>query len=112
MNFLESLRGKKISIFFLSIFLYAYSVSFDYAQDDAIVISENMFTQKGISGITGIFRYDTFYGFFKETGKDQLVQGGRYRPATLVSFAIEETIFGGNPSISHLINAILTHLFF
>ena len=66
-----------------------------------------MFTQDGISGLGGIFGYDTFYGFFKKDGKDKLVEGGRYRPASVASFAIEQSLFGNNPHISHAINALL-----
>lgn len=87
--------------------LYVNTLFHDYALDDAIVITENMFTQKGISGIPGLARYDTFYGFFKEEGKAQLVAGGRYRPLTPVTFAIEQSLFGGSPFMSHLINALL-----
>ena len=71
------------------------------------MLSDNMFTEQGINGISGILNYDTFYGFFKVEGKDKLVQGGRYRPASLVSFALEQSIFGGNPHVSHCINALL-----
>ena len=46
-------------------------------------------------------------GFFKESGKAQLVAGGRYRPFTLVMFAIEYQLFGKNPFIGHFINVIL-----
>ena len=66
-----------------------------------------MFTEQGISGISGILNHDTFFGFFKEAGKDQLVQGGRYRPSSLISFAIEQSIFDGNPHVSHFINAVI-----
>lgn len=66
-----------------------------------------MFTQKGLSGIKGIFSKDTFYGFFKKEGKDKLVTGGRYRPASVASFAVEHSIFGYNPHVSHFINALL-----
>ncbi|MEO7175834.1 MAG: tetratricopeptide repeat protein [Saprospiraceae bacterium] len=79
----------------------------DYALDDAIVITDNMFTQEGISGIPGILKYDTFYGFFKEAGKENLVSGGRYRPLSLVTFAIEYELFGKDPFMSHLINLLL-----
>ncbi len=87
--------------------LYLNTFFHDYALDDAIVITENMFTQEGVSGIPGLAKYDTFYGFFKEEGKANLVAGGRYRPLTPILFAIEQTIFGGSPFMSHLINALL-----
>lgn len=96
-----------IVLFMLAFFLYANTLNHDYAQDDAIVIYDNMFTQKGIAGIPGILKNDTFYGFFKEEGKAKLVSGGRYRPFTLVMFALEWQLFGKSPFIGHLVNIIL-----
>ena len=97
-----------ILVIFLGAFLlYANTLSHDYTQDDAIVIYDNMFTQQGIQGIPGILKYDTFYGFFKEEGKAKLVSGGRYRPFTLLMFAVEWELFGKNPFIGHLINVLL-----
>lgn len=110
--------------------LYANTISHDYALDDAIVITKNEFTQEGISGISDIFKYDTFVGFWKgtEPGKTaeqiqeekKLVAGGRYRPLSLVTFALEIEFFGneiydhdnkflyyGNPSLSHFLNIVL-----
>ena len=94
-------------IFILAFALYANTLSHGYTQDDAIVIYDNMFTKDGISGIPGILSNDTFYGFFKEDGKAKLVSGGRYRPFTLIMFAIEWQIFGRSPFIGHLINILL-----
>ncbi len=87
--------------------LYINTLFHDYALDDAIVITENMFTQEGFSGIPGLLKYDTFYGFFKEEGKANLVAGGRYRPLTPIFFAVEQSLFGGSPFMSHLLNALL-----
>lgn len=94
-------------IFALGLLLYVNTLGHDYAQDDAIVITQNMFTTKGVSGIPGILQYDTFYGYFKEEGKANLVAGGRYRPLTLVLFAIEYQLFGQSPFMGHLVNALL-----
>ena len=58
--------------------LYGNTLNHEYTQDDAIVIYDNMFTTKGVSGIPEILKYDTFKGFFKVEGKDKLVSGGRY----------------------------------
>ncbi len=87
--------------------LYANTLGHDYTQDDAIVIYDNMYTVKGLAGIPGLLSKDTFHGFFKEEGKAKLVSGGRYRPLTPVMFAIEYQLFGKNPFIGHLINALL-----
>ncbi len=82
-----------IMIMVLSFGLYFNTLTHDYTQDDAIVVYDNMFTQKGVKGIPGILKYDTFYGFFKEEGKAALVTGGRYRPFTLMMYAIEVQLF-------------------
>ena len=106
-SFWKNTRLQAIFIFALSFVLYANTLSYDFCQDDSIVITDNMFTTQGVAGIGGILQYDTFYGFFKESGKAQLVAGGRYRPFTLVMFAIEYQLFGKNPFIGHFINVIL-----
>ncbi|MBP7272312.1 MAG: tetratricopeptide repeat protein [Saprospiraceae bacterium] len=91
----------------LTFLLYANTLTHGYTQDDAIVIYDNMFTTQGIKGIPGILGNDTFYGFFKEAGKANLVAGGRYRPLTQIMFAVEWQLFGKQPFIGHLINIIL-----
>ncbi|MBT8218876.1 MAG: tetratricopeptide repeat protein [Bacteroidia bacterium] len=97
----------KLGLFILGFLLYANTLTHDYVMDDAIVITDNMYTQEGFSGIPGILTKDTFFGFFKEEGKANLVQGGRYRPFTLIMFALEQAIFGDTPFIGHLINVLL-----
>lgn len=115
-------------LFLFSFLVYSNTLFHDYAQDDAIVITDNMYTQDGISGIPGILKYDTFKGFFKVEGKDKLVSGGRYRPFSLIMFAIEfqlfkkkktdkegrvvkdengEVIYVGRPFVGHFINVLL-----
>jgi hypothetical protein len=73
--------------------------------DDRHVIENNKFTQKGISGIPEIFGNESFKGSLGE--QKELVEGGRYRPLSIASFALEKSITGGRPSVSHLINIIL-----
>jgi protein O-mannosyl-transferase len=114
--------GKYIIILF-GFLLYANTLNHGYTQDDAIVIYDNMYTQKGVAGISGLLTKDTFFGFFKKEGKDKLVTGGRYRPFTPIMFALEYQIFGKSkknaspqvgavqreldPFSGHLINALL-----
>ena len=106
-GFWANTRLHAILIFAVSFLLYANTLTHDYCQDDAIVITDNMFTTEGVSGIPGIMGYDTFYGFFKDPNKVNLVAGGRYRPFTLVMFAFEYEIFGKGPFIGHLMNVLL-----
>lgn len=98
---------QEILLFAVTFLLFANTLTHDYTQDDAIVIRDNMFTSQGIEGIPGILKYDTFYGFFKEEGKDQLVTGGRYRPFTLMMFALEREFFGEKPFAGHLISILM-----
>ncbi|MCK9499820.1 MAG: glycosyltransferase family 39 protein [Bacteroidales bacterium] len=129
-------RNREINLFVfitISIFafiLYGNTLTHDYALDDAIVITNNKFTQKGFGGISNILKYDTFVGFWLTNNPNKsaeqiqeekkLVAGGRYRPLSLISFAIELEFFGknikdesgkvlykGNPFISHFFNIIL-----
>lgn len=90
----------------LGAILYFQTVAFEYTQDDAIVINDNMFTTQGVKGIKGLFSYDTFYGYFKDESKTRLVSGGRYRPLTPAMFAIEYDLAGPHPWLSHLISAL------
>ncbi len=100
-------RLMKWALFAFSFLLYANTLLHDYTLDDAIVIYDNMFVQDGLKGIPGILSKDTFYGFFKEEGKANLVAGGRYRPLTLVLFALEHQLFGKSPFVGHLVNGLL-----
>ncbi|MDA3866617.1 MAG: tetratricopeptide repeat protein [Salinivirgaceae bacterium] len=92
-------------LFAIAFLVYANTLQNEYALDDAIVITQNSFVKKGLSGIDDIFTTESFTGFF---GFDkQLVAGGRYRPLSLATFAVEYEFFGKQPFISHLINVIL-----
>lgn len=90
----------------LALAYYINSLGGGFVMDDAIVIIDNQYTLKGISGWPGIFENDTFYGFFREVGKDHLVAGGRYRPLSLALFALEGQVFGFNPGVFHFFNVL------
>jgi hypothetical protein len=85
--------------------MYVNTLQNQYALDDAIVITQNQHVKKGIRGISDILSTDTFQGFFGQ--QKDLVAGGRYRPLSLVMFAVEYQFFGMNPKIGHLVNIIL-----
>ncbi len=106
MKFLSDKYLPHLLIFLFAFLLYGNTLTNDYALDDLIVIKDNSFTKKGLSGIKEIFSYDSFTGFFGTEKK--LVAGGRYRPLSIASFAIEYAVTGGlNPFFSHLINILL-----
>lgn len=101
-------KSNKLVFFVISILCFIYygnTLVNDYALDDTLVLTDNQFTKAGFKGLPDIFKYDSFTGFF---GKEKnLVAGGRYRPLSLASLAIEYQFFGKNPFISHFVNIVL-----
>lgn len=94
-----------LSLFLLiSIALYIQGVGYKYVLDDTIVIAENNFVKKGLFGIGDILATDSFQGYFGE--QKNLVQGARYRPLSIITFAIEHQFVGLSPVTSHLLNII------
>lgn len=98
--------------------LYSNTLGHKYALDDKAVYWKNEFVQKGISGIKDILAYDSMAGMFGKDSKE--LEGGRYRPLSLITFALEVEFFGrettdvaakqpflGNPGISHFLNILL-----
>jgi protein O-mannosyl-transferase len=104
-SFWKSQALPLVLVFAIPILLYWPSLSFDYVLDDKIVISKNAFTQKGLAGVWDLLSKETFTGYFQE--QKDLVVGGRYRPLSLVTFALEHQFFGLNPRISHGVNFLL-----
>jgi protein O-mannosyl-transferase len=76
----------------IAVVLYIYSIKFDYVLDDQIVITNNRFVKTGTAGISDIMGKETFVGYFGE--QRDLVAGSRYRPLSLVLFALETQWFG------------------
>ncbi len=94
-----------ITLFIVSFALYIPALDYDYILDDKIVISENNFTKEGIGGIWDILSRESFEGYLGE--QQDLVEGGRYRPLSIVTFALEVEFFGLNPTVSHIVNGLL-----
>ncbi len=76
----------------LALILYIYTLKFEYVLDDQIVITNNRFVKTGTAGVSDILGKETFVGYFGE--QRDLVAGSRYRPLSLVAFALETQWFG------------------
>ncbi len=96
-----------ILLAFIALLFYANSIDNGYALDDGLVITENPYTRQGLSGIADIFSHDAYQWYYEEKGSGGELSGGRYRPLSIVSFAIEYAFFGANPAISHAVNVLL-----
>lgn len=92
-------------LFFLAVTLYINTIGFDYTLDDTMVITGNEYTTQGIEGIAEILTTDAMAGFLDNP--EELLSGGRYRPLSMVMFAVEYEIWGNNPLVGHLINILL-----
>jgi len=105
-SFFKKYWLESLILIVFAIGLYFQTYRYGYVLDDLIVIQENKFTKEGIAGIDDILTTESMTGYFGE--QKNLVQGNRYRPLSLVTFAMEYEWTGGmNPDISHIINAIL-----
>lgn len=65
----------------------------EYALDDDIVMRQNAYVQKGFGGIGDILANDAYKSFYQSMGVKQQLEGGRYRPLSIVTFAIEQQLF-------------------
>lgn len=95
----------QIAFFILPFIIYFNTIGHGYALDDAMVITHNQYTKKGLAGLKDIFLNDSFKGFYQE--KTVYLPGGRYRPLSIATFAVEKEFFGLNPHISHLVNILI-----
>ena len=80
--------------------LYANTLQNGFVLDDAAVLTQNKFVQKGFSGIPEILASDYWAGYWN-------TNSGVYRPIPLILFATEWELFGSNPMPGHLINVLL-----
>ncbi|MBA3680660.1 MAG: glycosyltransferase family 39 protein [Bacteroidetes bacterium] len=93
----------------LGIIFYCTSLYNEYALDDGIIIHQNNYVLKGVSGISDILSKDAYDSFYRRmNAKDQL-QGGRYRPLPVISFAIEQEIIGAYRTGNYMFVEDLNH---
>jgi len=86
-----------LAVFAFAGLLYINTLGHGYVLDDDLVCNKNGFVQDGFSGLSKIFTHSWYYGF---TG----IADRYYRPMMLASFAIENSMFGNEPSTYHAMN--------
>jgi hypothetical protein len=97
-------RYQLIILVLLALVLNANTLLNKYALDDIVVLTENRFVEKGVHGIPEILVNDYVSGY---SAKENILSGARYRPLSLILFALEFQLFGAKPLVSHLINLLL-----
>lgn len=78
--------------------VYGNTIPNRFALDDDMVTQHNTVIKKGIKGIPEILK--TRYATYPK-------QNYEYRPLVKITFAIEHSLFKGNPHVSHAINVLL-----
>src|SRR5688572_28273780 len=91
---LSTFRQQAICIILVGFIIYFNSFSNKYALDDDIVMRLNDYVQQGFSGIGKIMSTDSYDSFFKSMGSAGELSGGRYRPLSILTFAVEQQVFG------------------
>ncbi len=95
---------------------YANSFKNEYALDDGILVQKNDYVLKGFAGIPTILTTDSYDSFYRQMNAKQQLSGGRYRPLSVVTFAIEEQFFGSKEKVKpaddvafvrHVVNVVL-----
>lgn len=90
----------------LAFVFYGVTLGFGYLQDDQLFIWDNAFVQKGFAGLAEIFGHDSLLGFYKDP--KMMLEGGRYRPLPLATFALEVGLFGKESAgVAHFFNVLL-----
>lgn len=94
------------AILLIPFVLYGFTLGFGYLQDDQLFIWDNAFVQKGFAGLGEIFGHDSMLGYYKDPAI--MLEGGRYRPLPLATFAIEIGFFGKDcTAVAHFTNVLL-----
>lgn len=65
-----------------------------YCLDDDIILRQNIYVQRGTAGIGDIFANDSYQSFYDVMNAGQQLANGRYRPLSVVTFAMEQQFFG------------------
>jgi hypothetical protein len=86
-----------IALFLISFLVYFNTLNHEVAFDDESVIHKNEFVIKGVKGIKDILFHDSYYSYYKQLGMDNTLPGGRYRPLSQITFAIEQEFIGTLP---------------
>ncbi len=94
---LHDFRVQAIVIIVLAFVCYSNTFKHEYALDDTIVIVRNDFVHEGFAGIKDILTKDAYYCYYNQLNTSNQLSGGRYRPLSIVTFAIEQQLFGEVP---------------
>lgn len=99
-------RAKYSILILIGLVFYGNTLLNQYALDDNGVILGNAYVQKGIGGIYDIMTNDAYSSYLQQMHSSQSFTGGRYRPLSIVVFAIEQSLFGDSALVRHFVNIL------
>jgi tetratricopeptide (TPR) repeat protein len=76
---------------------YVNSLRNEYALDDGVMIKENTYVLEGTKGLKNIFTKHSMAAYYEKNHATDEFAGGRYRPLSIATFAIEQSLFGMKP---------------
>jgi len=89
-SWLYEFKGQAIIVAALAFIFYCNSFSNEFAHDDGIVIVKNEYVLEGFAGIPDILTKDAYDSYYRQLNTTNQLSGGRYRPLSIVTFAIEQ----------------------
>jgi tetratricopeptide (TPR) repeat protein len=78
----------------LGLLFYGISIFNEYALDDGIIIHQNEYVLKGIRGVPDLLTKDMYDSFYRRMNASDQLEGGRYRPLTTITYALEQEAIG------------------
>jgi tetratricopeptide (TPR) repeat protein len=90
-------KVQAIIVALLAFVFYANSFYNEFAHDDGIVIVKNEYVLEGFAGIKDIMTKDAYDSYYRQLNTTNQLSGGRYRPLSIVTFAIEQQFLGPVP---------------
>ncbi len=107
-EWLSSITVQRTFLILFAIGIYANTFTHEYATEGSRLLSQSDVAHKGlgIDGIMDIFQQDS-YAQVSDRKAKFIPANEHYQPVTLLTFAIEYTLFGESPQISHIINVLL-----
>ncbi len=89
-----SFRVQAIILAVIGFVFYCNTFQNEAAFDDLMAIVDNEYVQQGFAGIPAILTTDAYQSYLEHKGSGNQLAGGRYRPLSLISFAIEQQCMG------------------
>ena len=93
-SFLTHFWAQSLFLALLCLVFYANTFRNGYAVDDFLVIDKNEAISRGIAGIPQLLTSDVFDSYYRRYNANNRLEGGRYRPLALITYAVEQQAFG------------------